>query len=115
MKRQIGLSPAMRRPHMGRMIGVFVSFSFPQAFEASKLRALAQQARAKFEAMPGLRSKAFTLNEAQWQAVNFYIWDDETAARAFFTPELAGRIAQLYGATPTITFVEIAEIVDNAH
>jgi hypothetical protein len=97
------------------MIGVFVSFAFPGAFDASKLRVLAQQARGRFEAMPGLRAKAFTLNEAQRQAVNFYIWDDETAARAFFTPELAGRIAQLYGATPAITFVEIAELVDNAH
>lgn len=97
------------------MIGVFVSFAFPEAFDASALRVIAQQARAKFEAMPGLRSKAFTLNEARRQAVNFYIWDDEAAARAFFTPELAGRIAQLYGATPTIAFVEIAELVDNAH
>ena len=100
---------------MARMIGVFVSFTFPDALDASKLRALAQQARPRFEAMPGLRAKAFTLDEAQRQAVNFYIWDDEAAARAFFTPELAGRIAELYGAAPTISFVEIAEFVDNAH
>jgi heme-degrading monooxygenase HmoA len=97
------------------MIGVFVFFTFPEAFDAPKLRAIAKHARAKFEAMPGLRSKAFTLNEPQRQAANFYIWDDEAAARAFFTPELAASVAQLYGATPTITFVEIAELVDNAH
>ena len=54
---------------------------------------IAQNARAMFEAMPGLRSKAFTLNERQRQAINFYIWDNEAAARAFFTPELAARIA----------------------
>ena len=98
------------------MIGVFSSFSFSDtAFDAQKLRAIAREARAKFEAMPGLRSKTFTLNEAERKAVNFYVWDDEAAARAFFTPELAQHIAKLYGAAATIAFVEIAERVDNAH
>jgi len=97
------------------MIGVLVSFSFPQSFDASALRAIARQARVKFESMPGLRSKAFTLNEHERQAVNFYVWDDEKAARAFFTPELAERVGQLYGAKPSIAFVEVAELVENAH
>ncbi|HYD89123.1 MAG TPA: hypothetical protein VEA80_16720 [Vitreimonas sp.] len=96
------------------MIGVFVTFTFPGRFDASALRTIAQEVRARFEAMPGLRSEAFTLNEAQRQAVNFYIWNDEAAARAFFTPEFANRIALLYGAQPAITFVEVAELVDNA-
>jgi len=96
------------------MIGVFVSFTFPDSFDAAAVRSVAQQARARFEGMPGLRSKAFTLDETGRRAVNVYIWDDEVAARAFFTPDLTARIAQLYGATPTITFVEVAELVDNA-
>ena len=97
------------------MIGVFVTFSYPDTFDAPALRAIAREARAKFEALPGLRSKAFTLNEPQRLATNFYVWDDEAAARAFFTPQLADRIGKLYGAAPNITFVEIAELVDNAH
>ena len=97
------------------MIGVFVSFTFPQGINASALRDIARDARTKFEAMPGLRSKAFTLNEAQRTASNFYIWDDEQAARSFFTPELADKLAHLYGAMPAISFVEVAELVDNAH
>jgi len=96
------------------MIGVFVSFTFPGTFDAAAVRAVAQGARARFEGLPGLRSKAFTLDEAGGRAVNVYIWEDEATARAFFTPELAARVAQLYGATPTITFVEVAELVDNA-
>ena len=95
------------------MIGVFVSFTYPETFDAQKLRAIAREARAKFEALPGLVSKTFTLNEAERQAVNFYVWDDERAARALFTPELAERIAKLYGVAPAIAFVEIAEYVDN--
>ena len=97
------------------MIGVLVSFSFDQNFDPVALRAIAQRARAKFDGLPGLRSKAFTIDEGRRQAVNFYIWDDEAAARAFFTPELANGVAKLYGVTPVITFVEIAELVDNVH
>ena len=97
------------------MIGVFVTFTYPNNFDAAAIRAIAQQARAKFEGQPGLRSKAFTLNEAERRATNFYIWDDEGTARAFFAPAVVERIARLYGATPTVTFVEIAELVDNAH
>ena len=96
------------------MIGVFVSFTLSESFDAAAIRAIAKQARVKFEAMPGLRSKAFTLNEQERKAVNFYVWNNDAAARAFFTPELAQRIGQLYGATPAISFVEIAELVDNA-
>jgi hypothetical protein len=97
------------------MIAVLVTFSFDRSFDASALRAVARRARGKFEVMPGLRSKAFTIDETQRRAINFYIWDDEKAARSFFTPEVIGNIAQIYGVTPTVTFLDIAEIVDNAH
>src|SRR5690606_6389817 len=44
------------------MIGVFVSFRFTETFNPASIRAVAHNARARFEAMPGLRSKAFTLD-----------------------------------------------------
>ena len=34
--------------------------------------------------------------------------------REFFSPELTERVTDLYGVAPTIDFVEIAQIVDNA-
>jgi hypothetical protein len=63
--------------------------------------------------MPGLRSKAFTVNAAAREATNFYIWSSEAAARAFFTEETIGKVADVYGVRPTVTFVEIALLVDN--
>jgi hypothetical protein len=47
-------------------------------------------------------------------ATNFYVWDSMDAAEGFFSPELRERVTGLYGVAPTIDFVEIAEIVDNA-
>jgi hypothetical protein len=95
------------------MIGVFVQFRYENGFEAEKIRAVAEGAKAMFEGMPSLRSKAFTLNAAAREAINFYVWNSEAAARAFFSDEMIGRIAQVYGMRPAITFVEIPVLVDN--
>ena len=43
------------------MISVFVTFTYKDDFNVSKLRQIAEGAKPKFEGMPGLRSKVFTL------------------------------------------------------
>jgi len=95
------------------MIGVFVTFRFGENFDEQAVRTIAVSSRAKFEGMPGLRSKAFTLNSAKREAANFYVWDSEEAAKAFFTDQLLERIAGLYGVRPSIEFVEIVTLVQN--
>ena len=96
------------------MIGVFVIFRYGDNFDEGAVRTIAETARARFEGMPGLRSKAFTLNSAKREAANFYIWDSEEAAKAFFTEELVERITGLYGVRPSLEFVQIAALVENA-
>ena len=63
--------------------------------------------------MPGLRSKAFTVNAGKREAVNLYVWDSEDAAKEFFTDALAERLTGLYGVRPTVEFVQIATLVEN--
>jgi heme-degrading monooxygenase HmoA len=96
------------------MIGVFVTFRYADNFDERAVRKIAENARSKFEGMPGLRSKAFTLNLEKREATNFYVWDSEDAAKAFFTEDLLGRITALYGVRPGIEFVQIATLVENA-
>jgi heme-degrading monooxygenase HmoA len=95
------------------MIGVFVTFRYGDDFDEQALRKIAETARVKFEGMPGLRSKAFTLNSAKREAANFYVWDSEDAATAFFTAQLLERLAALYGVRPSVEFVQIATLVEN--
>ena len=95
------------------MIGVLVTFCYGDKFDERAVRKIAETARATFEGMPGLRSKAFTLNSGKREAVNFYVWDSEEAAKAFFTDEQVERVAGLYGVRPSIEFVEIATLVEN--
>ena len=95
------------------MIGVFVTFRYGDNFDECAVRQIAATVRARFERMPGLRSKAFTLNSRKGEAANFYVWDSEKAANEFFTEERVERIAGLYGVRPSIDFVQIATLVEN--
>jgi hypothetical protein len=95
------------------MIGVFVTFRYGDNFDEQAVRKIAETARARFEGMPELRSKAFTLNPGKREATNFYVWDSEDAAKAFFTDELLQRVTSLYGVRPNVDFVQIATLVEN--
>jgi len=95
------------------MIGVFVTFRYEDDFDEQAVRKIAETARVKFEGLPGLRLKAFTLNSGKREASNFYVWDSEDAAKAFFTDELLERVAGLYGVRPSVEFVQIATLVEN--
>jgi hypothetical protein len=96
------------------MIGVIVTFCCGDKFNEQALKKVAEAASATFEGMPGLRSKAFTLNAGKREATNFYVWDSESAAEAFFTDALLERVTDLYGVRPSVEFVEIATLVENA-
>lgn len=95
------------------MIGVFITFRYADEFDENILYKIADAAQAKFKGMPGLRSKAFTVNPEKREAVNFYIWESEEAAKAFFTDEQVDRIANHYKVRPTLDFVQIAALVEN--
>ena len=96
------------------MVGVFVTFCLRDNFDEQAVRKIAETARAKFEGMPGLRSKTFTINSRKREATNFYVWDSEEAAIAFFTDESLDRVTEVYGVRPSVEFVEIATLVENA-
>jgi heme-degrading monooxygenase HmoA len=95
------------------MIGVFVIFRYGDNFDERAIRKIAETVRERFEGMPGLRSKAFTVNSEKREAINFYIWDSEDAAKAFFTDELLERVTGIYGVRPIIKFAQIAALVEN--
>ncbi len=96
------------------MTGVIVEFQYEDEFDRARIETVAREARGRFEGLPGLRQKAFTVDEQNRRATNVYLWASEEAARAFFTDELVDRVTTLYGVRPNVTFVEVAELVDNA-
>ena len=96
------------------MIGVFVTFRYENNFDEQSVRKIAETARARFEGMPGLRTKAFTVNSGKREATNFYVWDSEDAAKGFFNDALLERVTGLYGVRPSVEFVQVVALVENA-
>ena len=96
------------------MVGVFVTIRYGDNFDEQSVRKIAETARTRFDGMPGLRSKAFTINSAKREATNFYIWHSEDAARDFFTEALLERVSARYVVRPDVEFVQIAALVENA-
>ncbi len=96
------------------MIGVIVTFQYEDDFDRSLIEQVAAEAAPRFEGLPDLRSKAFTVDIANRRAINFYVWQSEQGARLFFNDQMVERVTELYGVPPTIDFVEVASLVDNA-
>ena len=96
------------------MIGVLVTFHYDDGVDAVAVTAIAEGAQERFQGMPGLRNKFFTVDDAGEAARNFYVWESEEAARAFFSEELLERVTALYGVRPSVEFVDIAALVDNS-
>jgi hypothetical protein len=79
------------------------------------VEAVAHESAHMFEQLPGLRLKAFTLDEPSRCALNFYLWESRGAATAFFTPELAESAKAFYGIPPSsVEFFDVAGVVDNS-
>ncbi len=95
------------------MIVVMVRFQYENEFNEARLQQIAEGARSKFEGMPGLRSKAFTVDAARRQALNFYVWESEDVARKFYSPQTIDEIAKIYGVRPSIEYVKLAALVEN--
>ena len=95
------------------MIAVLVRFRYESGFSEARVRQVADGARVKFEGMPGLRSKTFTIDPVNQEALNFYIWESEEAAKAFFSQQLIDRVTELYGVRPAVQFVDVAALVEN--
>jgi hypothetical protein len=95
------------------MQGVIVEFEYGDDFDPERVARIAHEARERFQGLPGLRQKTFTVDEENRRAVNVYLWDSEEPARGFFSDELLERVTGLYGVRPTVSFVDVAELVEN--
>ena len=59
----------------------------------------------------GLLRKYYLNGEAGGGGV--YLWESESAARAWYTPDWEKRMATAFGATPTVTYYDNHVVVDN--
>ncbi|HKC94042.1 MAG TPA: hypothetical protein VKB81_08500 [Nitrospira sp.] len=92
------------------MIAVMVRFQYENEFNEARLQQIAEGARSRFQGMPGV---AFTVDPTKRQALNFYVWESEDAARKFFSPQTIDGVANIYGVRPSIEYVKLTGLVEN--
>ena len=95
------------------MIGVIVTLGPGDDLDRERATAVAKQESPIFQGMDGLVSKVFMWDDETETVINTYVWETEEAARAFFTPEVAARVVELYGVEPRVQFAEVSALVDN--
>ena len=95
------------------MIGTIVTIGPGEDLTRERATAVAEREGPKFQGMDGLVSKVFMWNDETGTVINTYVWDSEEAARAFFTPELAALVVELWGAEPHVQFTEVSALIDN--
>ncbi len=77
------------------MYTLTVRFRMPPGTDWKALRATIRERARLYEGMPGLRSKAFVLDEASGEYGGNYVWETRAAAEAFASSEtFRGAIAK---------------------
>ncbi len=98
---------------MNNMITVITRFPLPSGVTADQLDAAFNEAAPRFRNVPGLIRKQFMRSKDCRTAGGVYLWNDESAARAFMDERVAPMIREKFHVEPTIDFYESPVIVEN--
>lgn len=80
------------------MYTLTVRFRLPPSTDWNGLRAVVAERARLYEGMPGLRSKAFVLDEASGEYGGNYVWESRAAVEAFLHSETFRGAVSKYGA-----------------
>ncbi len=88
------------------MLAMHYKFSLPRAFDMGQIRARVAEKGPAFDHLPGLRQKAFLINDAASfgagrgrgnEYAAFYVWDSADAARDFILGEKFAAVVDSFG------------------
>jgi len=98
---------------MNNFITVVTRFQLPVGVTAEQIRAAFEEAAPKFRNVPGLVRKQFLHSKEDCRTVGgVYLWNDETAARAFMNERVVQMIREKFHVEPRIEFYDSPVIVE---
>lgn len=97
---------------MNNLITVVARFPLPAGLTAEQIRAAFDEVAPRFRNVPGLVRKQFLRSKDCRTAGGVYLWNDESAARAFMHERVAPMIREKYHVDPTIEFYDSPVIVE---
>jgi heme-degrading monooxygenase HmoA len=98
---------------MNNLITVVTRFQLPAGVTTDQLRAAFEEVAPRFRNVAGLVRKQFLHSKDCRTAGGVYLWQDESAARAFMNERVAPMIREKFHVDPTIDFYDSPVIVEN--
>jgi hypothetical protein len=95
------------------MITAIVRFPLPHDMSPDDVKAAYEHSAPQFQGAPGLVRKYY-LHGADQTGGGVYLWDSRDAAEAMYSDVWRQRIAERFGAPPTIEYFDTPLIIDNA-
>jgi hypothetical protein len=93
-------------------VTVVVAVPTPPSVERAKIEAGIKASVPRYQKMPGLLKKYFTIGEGTFGGV--YLFETRAAAQAAFSDAWKAQIVTTYGAAPSVTYFDVPLVLDNA-
>jgi hypothetical protein len=95
------------------MITTLVQFQLPSPITLAEATRRFESSAPKYQNIPGLIRKYYIRSEDGRVAGGIYLWETRAAAERVYNGEWRERVETLYGAKPSIAWVDSPVIVDN--
>jgi heme-degrading monooxygenase HmoA len=95
------------------MITTIVQFALTTPISLEDAAKRFRSSAPKYQRMPGLIRKYYIRSEDGRTAGGVYLWESREAAERVYAGDWRARVAQLYGAEPSISWFDSPVIVDN--
>ena len=95
------------------MIATSIRFILPGTTDWKAMRELMKQRALLYHDVPGLRSKAFVLNQERREYGGNYVWDTREAFETFLRSELYLGAVKKLGEPREVKVYEVPAYVDN--
>jgi hypothetical protein len=102
----IATVPACADPAPQALVAVVVTIPIPAGLDRAKIVAGMEKTVPKYQALPGLVRKYFTISEDH-RFGGIYLWKSREAAVAYYDDAWRARILKTYGAPAEVTYFDV--------
>ena len=95
------------------MIISIVTFKLPQRLTVAQAADIFKSTAPRYLGKPGLIRKHYYVSEQGDRAGGIYLWKSKADAEACYSAEWKAAVAEKYGATPEILYVNAPVSIDN--
>lgn len=100
-------APAQTAPER---VAVVVAIKTPPGVDAARLRAEFDKAAPRYQQIPGLIRKYFTIGDGSFGGI--YYWSSKAAADAWFNDAWRARVKATYGSAGEVTYFVVPLAID---